>query len=153
MEKESARENEVKKHQTEGGIQLLDEIFTVDLGRFGEGPHTNDVLDGTYTPPITATKATVDFLQECKRPSNYAPTLDLPPIIDRYNSIEHSWKLRKEKNYTYNYHMGHYTAVMKHDFLSWFFFQREEIPSISGYSPVCHRKCINLMILKKTDEL
>ena len=29
------------------------------------------------------------------------------------------------------------------------FFQREEIPSISGYSPVRHRKCIDLMILKK----
>ena len=38
---------------------------------------------------------------------------------------------------------------MKHNFFSWFFFQREEIPGMSGYSPVRHRKFIDLIILKK----
>ena len=42
-------------HQTEGGRQLLDEFFTADLGRFGEGQYTKVVLDGTYIPPATAT--------------------------------------------------------------------------------------------------
>ena len=136
VEEVSAVENEVKMHQTEGGSQLLDDQLIADLGRFGEGPHSNDVLEGTYIPPITATEATVDFLKACKKPPNYKPSQHQAPIIKRFNTIKHSWKLRKEKTCTYNQHMGHYKAVTKYDYLSWFFFQREEIPTISGYSPI-----------------
>ena len=34
-------------------------------------------------------------------------------------------------------------------FLSWLFFQRYEIPKLSGYSPKHHRSCTDLMIPKK----
>ena len=118
----SAEENEVKMHQTEGGSQLLEDEFIADLGRFGEGPHSNNVLEGTYIPPITATEATVDFLKACKKPPNYKPPPHQTPIIKRFNSIKHSWKLRKEKTCTYNQHIGHYKAIMQHDYLSCFFF-------------------------------
>ena len=118
----SAEENEAKMHQTEGGSQLLEDEFIADLGRFGEGPQSNNVLEGTYTPPITATAATADFLKACKKPPNYKPPPHQTPIIKRFNSIKHSWKLRKEKTCTYNQHIGHYKAIMKHDYLSWFFF-------------------------------
>ena len=40
-------------------------------------------------------------------------------------------------------------AVMRNDYLSWFFFQRSEIPMLTGYSPSRHRTCADLMILKK----
>ena len=60
-----------------------------------------------------------------------------------------SWANRKEKTTSFHHHMGHYKAVMKDDYLSWFFFQRAEIPSISGYSPAQFRECIDLMILKR----
>ena len=39
---------------------------------------------------------------------------------------------------------------MKDDNLSWFFFQRGEVPTISSYSPKWHRECVDLMITKKT---
>ena len=120
----SAEENEAKMHQTEGGSQLLEDEFIADLGRFGEGPHSNNVLEGTYIPPITATAATADFLKACKKPPNYKPPPHQTPIIKRFNSIKHSWKLRKEKTCTYNQHIGHYKAIMKHDYLSWFFFSK-----------------------------
>ena len=38
---------------------------------------------------------------------------------------------------------------MKDNDLSWFFFQRGEIPAISGYSPKRHRECLDLIIMKK----
>ena len=38
---------------------------------------------------------------------------------------------------------------MRDSFLSGLFFQRSEIPDITGYSPSQHRKCVDLSILKK----
>ena len=149
MEEVSAEKNEVKVHQTKGVNQLLDEFFTADLGRFVEVQYTNALLDGTYISPATANPATVNVLQACKRPQHCEISSNLLPIINRYNTIKHSWNLRKENTCTYNQHMGHYKAIMKHNYLIWFFFQREEIPGMYGYSPVRHRKCIDLMILKK----
>ena len=52
----------------------------------------------------------------------------------------------------HHHHVGHYKAVMKDDYLSWFFFQRSDIPMISGYSPERYRECIDLMILKRALE-
>ena len=45
--------------------------------------------------------------------------------------------------------MGHYQASMQDNNLSWFFFQQGEVPAISGYSPLRHRQCADLMIMKK----
>ena len=45
--------------------------------------------------------------------------------------------------------MGHYQASMQDNNLSWFFFQRGEVPALSGYSPLRHRQCVDLMIMKK----
>ena len=57
--------------------------------------------------------------------------------------------MRKEKTCTYGKHMGHYKAAMQHDWLSWMFFQKGEIPALSGYAPKRHKKCVDLMIMKK----
>lgn len=38
---------------------------------------------------------------------------------------------------------------MKDNNFSWFFFQRGEVPAISGYSPKRHRECVDLVIMKK----
>ena len=45
--------------------------------------------------------------------------------------------------------MGHFKSASKHKFLSWMFFQRGDIPAITGYAPKRHKKCLDLMILKK----
>ena len=46
--------------------------------------------------------------------------------------------------------MGHYKCVMRDDWLSWLFFQRADFVSNTGYSPMRHRRCIDLMILKRS---
>lgn len=57
---------------------------------------------------------------------------------------------KERKTYTYGKHMGHYKAIMQHIWLSWLgFFQKGEIPAIFGYAPTCHKKCVDLMIVKK----
>ena len=45
--------------------------------------------------------------------------------------------------------MAHYKAIFSDKYLSWFFFQRADIPEITGYAPTRHRKCVDLMIMKK----
>ena len=58
--------------------------------------------------------------------------------------------MRKEKTCTYRAHIGHYKAAMRDPCLSWLFFQRSEIPELSGYSPKRHQQGIDLMLLKKS---
>ena len=141
--------NEEKYHQTEGGSQLLQPSFAASLGAHGEGPEINKVLDGTYTPPPNASVATSDFLTSCKIDAlSPHPSRDTP--VQRFFKQKKSWKTRKEKTCTYNHHIGHFKSIFKDKRLSWLFFQRADIPEISGYSPRRHRTCIDLQIMKKT---
>ena len=57
-------------------------------------------------------------------------------------------ELKKRKISTYGKHIGHYKAVMKYGWLSWLFLKKGEIPTISGYAPLRHRTCVDLMIMK-----
>ena len=45
--------------------------------------------------------------------------------------------------------MAHYKAIFQDKFLSWFFFQRADIPELTGYAPNRHKQCVDLMIMKK----
>ena len=60
--------------------------------------------------------------------------------------------MAKKERKTCSYHqcMGHYKAVFKDKYLSWFFFQRADIPEMTGYFPNRYRDCIDLMITKNT---
>jgi hypothetical protein len=151
VESKIIENNETKRHQTEeGACQLILPEFTDLLGHFGEGPAIPEILNGTFTPPACSSEATLDFLEACTFAEG-AENLkaQTPTIASRFKASRYLWSIRKEKTSTYNQHLGHYKAVMKDDYLSWFFFQRSEIPSISGYSPKRHRTCADLMILKK----
>ena len=64
----------------------------------------------------------------------------------------YSWNIRKEKAYTYNQHIGYYNSGMKNKYLSLFFFQKGNIIKTSGYSPIRHRTCAGLTILKRRME-
>ena len=55
----------------------------------------------------------------------------------------------KQKTRTFKEHIRHYKAIMRDNCLSWMFFQRSEILDSSGYSPIRHRECTDLMVLKK----
>ena len=145
-----ATENQRKYHLTECGTsQLLSNRFIQDLGHHGEGAEVQNVLRGTYIPPQQSTQATIDFLEACKTdPATLA--LSRPPnVTDQYKIQRASWDSRKEKTTTYNQSIAHYKAIFSDNFVSWFFFQRADIPEITGYSPKRHRTCVDLMIMKK----
>ena len=148
VEKAIIKSNEKRYHQTEGGSQLISDAMVQDLGSYGDGPRVEEVLNGTYTPPPGTSEATKDFLQACQYPDNLQRPIDLPTPV-RYWNVVKTWKQRKEATTSANQHIGHYKAIMKHPNLSWLLFQRAEIPIISGYSPSRHRKCVDLMIMKK----
>ena len=143
-------ENDKKYHQTEGGSQFLEPEFLASLGNYGEGPDINKVLNGTYTCPQSASIDTADFIHTCLQTEKAKHSSEHHPnVVSRYKTISSSWNIRKEKTCTYHQHIGHYKSIFKDKRLSWFFFQRMEIPQLSGYSPIRHRECIDLMIMKK----
>eukprot|EP00979_Chaetoceros_neogracilis_P017703 scaffold10267_cov270-Chaetoceros_neogracile.AAC.1 len=143
------REEHIRKmHQTEGGSQLLESQFQMDIGKFGEGPEVSNILNGSYNFPANTTDATKDFLRECYQPENTF-IRDPLSVVERFKELAHSWKIRKECTSTANAHIGHFKAAMHDEYLAWFFFQRAEIPEISGYSPNRHRQCFDLSIMKK----
>ena len=149
MEKIILMSNEKKYHQTEGcGSQLLDDEFVELFGNYGDGPRVIDVLLGDIELPANTTDATKEFLQACQQdPTFIHPST--PNIFERYEKYKKSWKCRREATLTYNEHMGHYKASMLHEDLSWLFFQKADFISSTGYSPIKHRRCIDLMILKR----
>ena len=145
-----ADENQRKYHLSENGTsQFLDDNFIKDLGHHGEGPDILKVLKGTYISPDHTTVATQDYLDACATPHSTLKRAGHPTIYQRYNIHTKSWGCRKEKTTTYNQSMAHYKAIFADDYMSWFFFQRADIPELTGYSPSRHRKCVDLMIMKK----
>ena len=151
IERAMAAGNEKVGHQTEGGSQLLKPEFIKCLGNYGEGPDTDSVLRGTFQCPENTSDATKDFLDACKNSTKIDAVQTNDTVSTRYRNCMKLWGIRKEKTCTYGKHMGHYKAAMKHSWLSWLFFQKGEIPAMSGYTPKRHRKCVDLMITKKNN--
>ena len=117
VESQIIKETEKKYHQTEsGGCQFLTTEFREVFGEFGEGPATQEVLEGTFALPDNTTEATADFLQACQY-AHGADTIHTElPIAERYREYANSWKIRKEKTTSYNHHMGHYKSVMTDEY-------------------------------------
>ena len=148
MEAAMIRENPRKYHQCKGlnSSAFLQTTFLELFGNYGEGPATREVLEGTFDPPFEIDNDTRDFLDACKYIQGNPCQAT---VAARYIATRHRWKIRKEQTVSHNEHMGHYKCLMKDDTLSWFFFQRAEIPFYSGYASKRHRTCVDLMILKK----
>ena len=149
LEKHILENCERIEHQTENGSQLLQKDFLNDLGKYGEGPKVNDVLNGTYCFPPTTSEATKDFLTNCKKANNATIPPTQPDIVTRYKNYIISWNRRKEKTSSYNQHIGHYKACATENFLSWLMFQRYDIISQTGYTPKRHQRCVDLVIPKR----
>ena len=120
------------------------------FGDYANGSRVIDVLDGSMEFPPTMSKATKEFLAACKRVPDPSAHLQSPiDIVQHYQSFITSWTKRRDSINTHNLHIGHYKAIIKYSHLSWLFFQRSEIPALTGYSPVQHQRCIDFMIPKK----
>ena len=148
MEEAMLKANSKKYHQIEDtpSSQFLQMLYTQLFGKYGEGPATQEVLNGTFIPPDDATEDMKDFLKACEYKGDQPTRMT---VLGRYLKMQKTWRIRKEKTVSHNQHMGQYKCIMEDAELSWFFFRRAEIPLLSGYSCKRHRTCIDLMILKK----
>ena len=150
MEKGFAISNEKQWHKTEGGSQLHTPSFVNKLGTYGEGKEIKKVLEGKFAFPPETTKDTKDFIQSCVKVTDNPTLSDEPDLKSRYKTFLHSWKTRRESTCTYGQHVGHFQCAICHKNLGWLLFQHGHVPIITSYSPKRHRKCIDLMILKKS---
>ena len=71
------------------------------------------------------------FLSACRTHENINDVTTNLGICEKYHETKKLWNLRRESTCTYNQHMGHYQATMRDSILSWFFFQRGKVPSLS----------------------
>ena len=142
--------NEAKYHETEGTSDLLSPEFIKLFGHYGEKEDIEKVLDGTFIPPISTSEAATAFLEACQRPNEIGDIKEDEDPVNRFHTFIKNWKCRKERTSSANQHIGHYKAGIKHPYISWCLFQRHEFPTITGYSPDRHRRCIDLSILKKS---
>ena len=97
VEEHIIRETEKKYHQTEtGGCQFLTQDFRAHFWEFGEGPATQQVLDGTFEIPESVSAATTDFLNACQYADGAINMVREEPIAQRYHKYTKSWAIRKE---------------------------------------------------------
>ena len=139
--------NRRKYHQTEGACEFHSAQSVEVLGTCGDGPRVIDILEDRFPIPSFYSDATREFIQACRRDPSVFKGED--PIPARFSAFRASWRHRKEKTVSANQHIGHFKAAMRDDDLCWLLFQRSEIPSFFGYSPIRHRKCVDLIINKK----
>ena len=145
--------NEAKYHQTEGCSELLHEDLISLFGHHGEKDTIESVLDGSFDPPAWLSQDTKDFLSACRRTENISDIPIKEDPVSRFHDFIQSWSPRKEKTMTANQHIGHYKSGIQHPHIGWLLFQRHEIPGITGYSPLRHRQCVDLIILKKSGNI
>ena len=131
------------------GSPLLSPAYIKSLWNHGEVPDTDAVLNGTLIFLDNTTDATRDFILFCKSAPDVSSVLLNNNIAFRYRNTKKLRNMRKEKTCTYGKYMVHYKAIMKYDWLRWLFFQKGEIPARSGYAPIRHKKCVDLMIMKR----
>ena len=81
-----AAENESKYHQIEGGNQPFSGELIIDLGRYGEVKYIQNIIDGTYTPPVNTNPATRDFLSACKYNTDDKVLVPYGGIVSRYRN-------------------------------------------------------------------
>ena len=122
--------------------------FIEDFRNYSEGREIQKMLDGCYNPPLPTTSTTKYFLLACQYDEVTKKLAKRGDVVKIYRDCVKSWTSRK--TCTHHQHMGNYKAIFKDKHLSWFFFQSADIPDMTGYSPARHRKCIDLVIIKKT---
>ena len=147
LESAIINENVKKYHQCENTPFLQEPLYT-QFGRYGEGPATEKVKNGTYVPPADLDEVTKDFLHECHQ-SDSIKSEGPMPLKRSVAEFRQSWKVMKEKTSSRELHFGHFKAGMQHDLLSIVHWILAEIPFRTGYSPQRWQNATDVMILKK----
>ena len=82
-------------------------------------------------PPPPTTPAARTFLQACKQHDNLNVLVDHSDIRSRFIDYKQSWNKRREITCTYGLHMEHNQTATWHQSLSWFIFQKGDIPAMT----------------------
>jgi hypothetical protein len=83
-----------------------------------------------------------------RRPDGVNP---IPPIT--YNEFCEGWKKAKEGTSSNGPHFGHYKAAIKHSYIGPLLYKRSLLPMVTGYSPQRHRMGVDVMLLKKENNV
>lgn len=76
MDKVFRDENRRKYHQAEASCPFLKQPLLSHFGPYGEGPETENLLQGNYDIPDSVTAETREFLRACKLPENKSTDMD-----------------------------------------------------------------------------
>lgn len=148
LEQAIIAENIKKYHQCEN-TPFFKEPLLSDFGRFGEGPATEQVANGTYQIPPNVDEVTADFIRECKQTDEIKKegTYPLPRSPQDFQAY---WKRMKEKTASREVHFGHFKAGMQNDLISVMHWMMAEIPMRTGYTLNRWKQATDVMILKKS---
>ncbi len=148
LERAIINENIKKYHQCEN-TPFFKEPLVSDFGRFGEGPCTKQVAEGTYEIPPNVDSVTADFIRECKQSPEIQQEgeFPLPRSPEDYRQY---WRKMKEKTASRELHFGHFKAGMQHDLISTIHWLMAEIPMRTGYTLNRWKNATDVMILKKS---
>ena len=146
MEKEIIRENKSKYHQTEDTCPFMQDPLMNHFGEYGQGPATEQLLEGTYITPQGISEQTRDYLELCRLPQG---EFFINPLTRSFDYFNHSWKKMREKTASRELHFGHFKSATYNENIMNIHYMMAEIPFRTGYSPVRWRKATNVMILKK----
>ena len=146
MEEAIINENRHKYHQTESSCPFMTEPLKSHFGKLGKGPHTEDVLQGTYIPPDTISDQTKRYIELCRLPQD---NLIINPLTRNLDYYCKSWRKMKERTSSRDLHFGHYRAAVERNSIMDLHYKLAEIPFRTGYSPRRWKEATNVMILKK----
>ena len=105
-----------KYHQDNGTWPLLDEPWLyLDSRAFGEGPHVEAILDGTYVCPDNTDPAVKTFLIHLQQPTTVSDKE--PPTMLSLAAYRESWKIFKENMSSQGPHIRIYKAAAHQSFL------------------------------------
>lgn len=114
----------------------------------GTGPRADDILEGTYMIPRGVNRVTRQFIDMMKRPENF---MVIKPVT--YEEYCAGWRKAKGRTSSNGPHFGHYKAAITHPRIGQLLYQRAMIPMVTGYSPQRHRKGVDVMLLKKENNV
>jgi hypothetical protein len=146
IEEAIMKENNKKFHQTEDFGQLQKGKLLRDMGITGMGPKHKEIFQGSYIPPSGTNVATNSFLKKMKQLPQ-EPLFAVRSVSFRDFCL--GWKMVKEKTSSTGPHIGHYKTGIQHKQIARLLYQRSQIPMLTGYVPMRHRKGIDVMLLKK----
>ena len=145
-----ANENASKYRQTENTPCMMGQLAK-DLGRLGDTPEANDILNGRYTPPPGTNQYVAEFLQHLKYDKNAFN--DPPQEIVSTQDYTTGWKKKKERisagksGWTFSHSK---TCIMNKSVAD-FEATMAHIPYVTGYAPKEWKIGVNIMIYKKAN--